>query len=149
MKFQSSERFRLAAALRKTSDSMLHLTATPHQGKQDKFQALLELIRPELKKENRTLTMNPDILRRIVIRNHKADVTDATGEFIFQGKLTSTVPVASTSFEDDFDKELQNYLREGYAASSESNGMRGRAIGFVMATYRKLAAQILRPLNVH
>lgn len=147
MRFQSSERFRLAAALRKTSDSMLLLTATPHQGKQDKFQALLELIRPELKKEIRTLTMNPDILRRMVIRNHKADVTDATGEFIFQGKLTSTVPVASTSFEDDFDKELQKYLREGYVASSESNGMRGRAIGFVMATYRKLAASSIAAIE--
>jgi len=147
MKFQSSERFRLAASLRKTSDSMLLLTATPHQGKQDKFQALLELIRPELKKEIRTLTMNPDILRKMVIRNHKADVTDATGEFIFQGKLTSTVPVASTSLEDNFDKELQNYLREGYAASSESNGMRGRAIGFVMTTYRKLAASSIAAIE--
>ncbi|MBU1420136.1 MAG: DEAD/DEAH box helicase family protein [Proteobacteria bacterium] len=147
MKFQSSERFRLAASLRKTSDSMLLLTATPHQGKQDKFQALLELIRPELKKEIRTLALNPDILRRMVIRNHKADVTDAAGAFIFQGKLTSTIPVSSSPAEDDFDKELQKYLREGYVASRKSNGMRGRAIGFVMATYRKLAASSIAAIE--
>ena len=147
MKFESSERFRLAAALRKTSDSMLLLTATPHQGKQDKFQALLELIRPELKKEIRTLGLNPEILKKMVMRNHKADVTDAAGSFIFQGKLTSTIPVISSFQEDDFDKDLQQYLREGYTASSENHGIRGRAIGFVMTTYRKLAASSIAAIE--
>ncbi len=147
MKFQSSERFRLAASLRKTTNSMILLTATPHQGKHDKFQALLELIRPELKKEIRTLGLNPDILKKMVIRNHKADVTDAAGSFIFQGKLTSTIPVLSSLSETDFDSDLQKYLREGYAASSKSQGMRGRAIGFVMATYRKLAASSIAAIE--
>ena len=147
MQFDSSERFRLAAALRKNTDSMILLTATPHQGKQDKFQALLELIRPELKSEIRALSLNPDILRRMVIRNHKADVTDAAGAFIFQGKITSTIPVQSSSLENDFDQSLQKYLREGYAASCDSDGMRGRAIGFVMATYRKLAASSIAAIE--
>jgi superfamily II DNA or RNA helicase len=147
MKFHSSDRFRLAASLRKNTDSMLLLTATPHQGKHDKFQALLEIIRPELKKEIRTLAMNPEILRRMVIRNHKADVTDAAGAFIFQGKLTCTVSVSSSSAEDDFDKDLQKYLREGYTASSQSGDLRGRAIGFVMTTYRKLAASSIAAIE--
>jgi ERCC4-related helicase len=147
MKYESSERFRLSASLRMKTDSMLLLTATPHQGKQDKFQALLELIRPELKKEIRSLAMNPEIISRMVIRNHKADVTDATGTFIFKGKITSTIPAPSLSCEDDFDKELQKYLREGYTVGSEGGDIRSRAIGFVMSTFRKLAASSIAAIE--
>ena len=53
---------------------------------QDKFQALLELLRPELRDEIRSLAMNPEILRDMVIRNHKTDVIDSEGNFIFHGK---------------------------------------------------------------
>ena len=147
MKYESSDRFRLAASLRKKTDSLLLLTATPHQGKQDKFQALLELLRPELKSQIRTLTLNPSILREMVIRNHKADVTDASGNFIFQGKLTSSIPVNLSPIEMNFDRDLQKYLREGYEAGGRSGGIRGRAIGFVMAIYRKLAASSIAAIE--
>ncbi len=140
MSFKSSDRFRLATALRRKTDSLLLLTATPHQGKQDKFQALLELIRPEFKQEIQTLSLNPDILSQMVIRNHKADVTDVDGKFIFQGKLTTAVPVDLKQQEKDFEKELRKYLRQGYAAGGRKGGAAGRAIGFVMSIYRKLTA---------
>jgi len=44
----------------------------PHQGMQDKFTALLELLHPERKDELMTLALNPEILRDMVFRNHKA-----------------------------------------------------------------------------
>ncbi len=148
MRFKSSDRFRLAAALRKKTDSLLLLTATPHQGKQDKFQSLLELIRPEFKKQIQSLSLNPDILRQMVMRNHKADVIDAKGNFIFQGKITSTIPVILTEEENKFDKSLQEYIREGYAAGGRKGGAAGRAIGFVMSIYRKLAASSMAAIKV-
>ncbi|PNU18607.1 helicase, partial [Geothermobacter hydrogeniphilus] len=40
MKLDASQRYRLAASLRKKTDSILLLSATPHQGMSDKFQAL-------------------------------------------------------------------------------------------------------------
>ena len=147
MSFKSSDRFRLAAALRKKTDALLLLTATPHQGKQDKFQSLLELIRPEFKKQIQSLSLNPEILRQMVMRNHKADVTDADGNFIFQGKLTSAIPVTLTEAEKDFDISLQKYLREGYAAGGRKGGAAGRAIGFVMSIYRKLAASSMAAIK--
>ncbi|PNU19692.1 helicase [Geothermobacter hydrogeniphilus] len=75
----------------------------------------------------------------MVIRNHKADVTDADGNFIFQGKTTRAVRVDVGEETVEFDRALQNYLRLGYAAGV-SRGLKGQAIGFVMTTYRKLAA---------
>jgi len=139
MKLDSSLRYRLAAELRKCTDSILLLSATPHQGLTDKFQALLEVLRPEWKKEIRRIEHSPEFLKHMVIRNQKADVTDADGNFIFKGKTTKAIKVDTGEEAVAFDKALQQYLRLGYAAGV-SRGLKGQAIGFVMTTYRKLAA---------
>lgn len=138
LKLESSERYDLARSLRQKTENILLLTATPHQGMQDKFIALLELLRPERKNELLMLNLRPEILQDMVFRNHKADVTDAEGNFIFHGKTTHALQVPSSDESIEFDKTLQSYLRQGYSAG-ESKGQTGRAIGFVMTVYRKLA----------
>lgn len=145
-KYESAERFKLAAALRKMTDAMLLLSGTPHQGMQDKFQGLLELLRPEWKEQIQTLTLNPEIIRKMIIRNHKADVTDTQGNFVFRGKLTKAIPVPFSEDQEAFDKALQKYLREGYAAGKRQ-GRQGIAIGFVMNAYRKLAASSVAAIS--
>lgn len=146
-KYDASERFRLAATLRTTTDAMLLLSGTPHQGMQDKFQAILELLRPEWKDQIDRLPLNPEILREMVIRNHKADVTDASGEFIFQGTLTRAIRVPSSPQIEEFDKRLRIYLTEGYSAGKR-RGRQGLAIGFVMTVYRKLAASSIAAIQM-
>lgn len=138
-KLDSSARYSLAASLRSKAMHMLLLSATPHQGMQDKFIALLELLRPERSRELMLLDLKPEILHDMVYRNHKADVTDADGNFIFQGKLTRAMKVPPSEESQAFDKLLQDYLRRGYAAGADM-GRTGNAIGFVMTVYRKLAA---------
>lgn len=138
-KLDSSERYSLAASMRGKTEHMLLLSATPHQGMQDKFIALLELLRPERRRELLMLNLKPEILHDMVYRNHKADVTDAEGNFIFQGKLTRAMRVPASNESLAFDKTLQDYLRQGYAAGV-AMGRKGNAIGFVMTVYRKLAA---------
>jgi len=139
LKLDSSERYDLAKSLRSQTKHLLLLTATPHQGMQDKFVALLELLRPERRNDLLALNVKPEILRDMVFRNHKADVTDAEGNFIFQGKITSAMQVPSSDESIEFDRTLQDYLRKGYDAG-EAQGRTGNAIGFVMTVYRKLAA---------
>lgn len=146
-KLESSERFRLAAALRPHTDAMVLLSATPHQGMQDKFQALLELLRPELKAQIDTLSLNPEIIREMVIRNRKLYVTDANGEFIFRGKFTRAVSVPTGPEDKELDRALSRYFREGYAASDRL-GRQGLAIGFVMTVYRKLAASSIAAIRL-
>lgn len=138
-KLDSSDRYALAASLRGKTEHMLLLSATPHQGMQDKFIALLELLRPERRRELLMLNLKPEILHDMIYRNHKADVTDAEGNFIFQGKLTRAMKVPASDQSLAFDKILQDYLRQGYAAGA-AMGRTGNAIGFVMTVYRKLAA---------
>ena len=138
MKLESSERYDLARKLRSKTENMLLLTATPHQGMQDKFVALLELIRPERRKDLLMLNLKPQVLQDMVFRNHKADVTDTKGNFIFHGKTTNVLQVPSSQSSINFDNTLQDYLRRGYNAG-KAQGRSGHAIGFVMTVYRKLA----------
>lgn len=148
MKYEVSDRYRLASRLRDRTDSILMLSATPHQGKPDKFQALLELLRPEWRDQIGMLSANPEILARMVIRNNKADVTDAEGRFIFKGKIVKAVNVDLGEEERAFDQALRTYIDKGYAAASTSRDAKHRAIGFVMTVYRKLAASSIAAIEV-
>jgi superfamily II DNA or RNA helicase len=139
-RIHASDRFKLAAELRRKTDSIVLLSATPHQGMSDKFEALLELLRPELRRSIRGISNDPAILQYMVIRNNKADVTDAEGNFIFRGKVTRAVSIGNDEAAREFEQRLARYLNRGYAASEERDNFSERAIGFVMTVYRKLAA---------
>ena len=146
MTLNASKRFQLAATLRQKTDALLMLSATPHQGMHDKFQALLELLHPERKEEISTLALNPEIIGDMVFRNNKADVTDADGNFIFNSKTTHAVRAHISEAALEFDANLQDYLRRGYSAG-DNIGHKGNAIGFVMTVYRKLAASSVAAIH--
>lgn len=147
LKYDSSQRYDLAKTLRQRTDSMLLLTATPHQGREDSFVGLLELLHPDRREELLTLASNPEIIGDMVFRNYKADVTDLEGNFIFHGKTVRQVEVPVSGKLRDFDQNLQKYIRKGYDASSRAQGNTGHAIGFVMTVYRKLAASSIAAIH--
>jgi superfamily II DNA or RNA helicase len=146
LKYEVTQRYRLAATLRSKTAAMILLSGTPHQGMSDKFKALLELLRPDLKDEIHEIEMGPSLLREMVIRNHKADVTDQEGRLLFNGRDTHGIPVEHSQQELAFDKALSHYVREGYVTAGQS-GTTGRAVGFVMTVYRKLAASSIAAIH--
>jgi ERCC4-related helicase len=144
-----TERFNLAEALNTTCHAFLMLTATPHQGKTRRFRALLELTRPDLVGELAHLEADPSIVREVIIRNRKSMVTDAQGKLIFKGHDTLRYTITPSPEMAAMDAELQAYLREGYRTGSQmENRSLGAAIGFVMATYRKLASSSLAAIEI-
>jgi superfamily II DNA or RNA helicase len=144
---ETTARFRLAEALRERTHAMLLLTATPHQGKSARFGALLELARPDLKRRIRLLDLDPSVVGEIVIRNRKTKVTDDEGNLLFRGHDVYRIRVTPSAEMTAFDKALRRYLAEGYRRGEE-DGPLGRAIGFVMTTYRKLASSSLAAIEV-
>ena len=82
---------------------------------------------------------DPSVVAEVVLRNRKSLVTDASGNFLFRGQDTNLVEVPLSEAARDFDIQLRRYIRHGYTASA-AGGIRGRAVGFVMTTYRKLAS---------
>jgi len=146
---EQTERYRLARALSKKAPSFLLLTATPHQGKSKRFRALLELVRPDLYPEIRELDFNPEIITQLIIRNKKTKVTDANGKFIFKGHDTVRVTASREEELQLADQAIRRYLIGGYNASAaNSKTSRGKAIGFVMTTYRKLASSSIAAIEL-
>ena len=141
-----TQRYRLAESLRSLTDTFIFLTGTPHQGHTEQFINLLQLLRPDLARRLYTPFTNPSVIADIVLRNPKSQVTDASGNFLFRGQDTKCVRVSLSEEARDFDGQLQIYLKEGYAAS-ELGGNTGRAIGFVMTTYRKLASSSIAAIE--
>lgn len=146
-KYHYSQRYQLLRILRRKTDSLVLLTATPHQGRDDSFRGLLELLHPERRSEINTLDANPEILSEMVFRNNKANVTDMEGNFLFHGTTVRQIEVDTSPALIAFDLALQRYIRQGYAAGNADGTYIGRAIGFVMTVYRKLAASSVTAIH--
>jgi superfamily II DNA or RNA helicase len=148
--YARTQRYQLAERIRGLASNVLLLSGTPHQGRNDQFTALLELLRPgpTWRKRFANLHAQPELIGSLVVRNRKADVIDIQGRFIFRGKTTKRVAVTPTEQELAFDAAMRDYLRAGYAASARASGVTGKAIGFVMTIYRKLAASSLAAIRV-
>lgn len=138
-RIKTTERYELARFLRTLTGQMLLLSATPHQGKQDAFVSLLNLLRPEWSEYFESLSEHGALLRQMIYRNRKIDVTDAQGNFIFKGQTSRLITLERGEQEEAFDALLQQYLKQGYERAAEL-GVKGQAISFVMTVYRKLAA---------
>ncbi|MEX2453617.1 MAG: DEAD/DEAH box helicase [Rhodospirillaceae bacterium] len=143
---ERAQRYRLAEMLRPNADAFLLLSGTPHQGYADRFIAILELVRPDLKPEIHALEANPEVVRELILRNRKSEVTDADGEFIFKGQQIHRVPIEPSEATRRFHALLHEYLIKGYRAG-EGQAAMGRAIGFVMTTYRKLASSSIAAIE--
>ena len=144
---ERAQRYRLAEMLRPLSEAFLLLTGTPHQGYRDRFLALLELVRPDLAPQIHALEANPEVVGSLIVRNRKTEVTDADGKFIFQGHQVYRIGVEPSERTKHFHELLRNYLIRGYKAGDAVAGATGRAIGFVMATYRKLASSSIAAIE--
>jgi len=145
---KETARFRVAAKLRSQTRSFLFLTATPHQGKVDRFHALLELLRPELR---HTIIQEPhrlpELLGQCVFRNRKLTATDASGEFLFRGHEAHMVPVPTAPEHQCFERSLRAYLDHVAVAALAVGRIRSLAMGFVITMMRKLAAS--SPAAIH
>ena len=82
----------------------------------------------------------------MILRNRKEEVTDADGNLLFRGHVVSRLGVQPREATRRFHADLRDYLVKGYKAG-ESMGAPGRAIGFVMTTYRKLASSSIAAIE--
>ena len=141
-----TQRYRLAERLRPLADEFIFLTGTPHQGDHERFVHLLRLLRPDLTRRLAGMFTDPSVVAEIVLRNRKSQVTDAQGNFLFRGQDTRRIETPLSEKAQAFDDKLQSYLRNGYGAAG-IGGNTGRAIGFVMTTYRKLASSSIAAIE--
>ena len=131
--------YKLAEAMRDHCRDLLLLSATPHQGDHFRFWMLIRLLNPALFSDEHDMVENRYRLNAVVIRRTKADACTANGDTLFARRLVHTEAFRLSDEETEFYQELLKYLQDGYNLAA-IQGNKGRALGFVMTIFQKIAA---------
>jgi superfamily II DNA or RNA helicase len=138
-KVSKTRNFKLAEALREHTRDLLLLSATPHQGDHFRFWMLVRLLHPTLFLEVGDMLQNRYRLNAVVFRRTQADACGAQGEPLFSRRQVHTQAFHLSEAEKWFYDSLMDYLRDGYNMA-QAAGNQGRALGFVMTIFQKIAA---------
>lgn len=136
---RKTENYKLAEALRDHCRDLLLLSATPHQGDHFRFWKLVQLLSPTLFKSAEDMVANRHRLNSFVFRRTKADACRPDGSALFARRAVHTESFVMNEAERVFYGQLRDYLQEGFALAKRQ-GKQGRALGFVMAIFQKIAA---------
>lgn len=127
-----TDRYRVGEAVSETSDGLLFLTGTPHNGKRDQFYFMVSLLDPYRFRDEHDV--NKEGLRDLMIRRLKDEMYEADGSPMFPEKNIQTLPVEFTPEERKLYEDITEYITEHYnLASREEND----AAGFAMVLYQK------------
>lgn len=138
-KVRKTESFKLAEMLRDHCRDLLLLSATPHQGDHFRFYMLIQLLEPTLFVSPAEMLEKRYRLNSVIFRRTKADACRPDGSTLFARRWVHTESFVMTEAEREFYNELNNYLMDGFALAKKQ-GNQGRALGFVMTIFQKIAA---------
>jgi SNF2 family DNA or RNA helicase len=138
-KTKKTENYKLAEVLRDHSRDILLLSATPHQGDHFRFWKLIQLLDPTLFKNEQEMVEERHRLNPYVFRRTKADACRADGGTLFARRWVHTETFVMSDYERRFYQALNEYLADGFALAKKQGG-KGRALGFVMTIFQKIAA---------
>lgn len=138
-KVEKTENYRLAEVLKAHSRDLVLLSATPHQGDHFRFWMLAQLLDGTLFKSPDDMVQNRHRLNSVVFRRTKADACRPDGSTLFARRWVHTESFVMSDAEREFYNALQVYLMDGFALARRQ-GNKGRALGFVMTIFQKIAA---------
>lgn len=138
-KVTKTENYKLAEALKGHARDLLLLSATPHQGDHFRFWMLVQLLNPTLFKGPEDMVENRHRLNSVVFRRTKADACRPDGSPLFARRWVHTESFTMLEEERTFYAALKEYLEDGFALA-QRQGNQGRALGFVMTIFQKIAA---------
>lgn len=138
-KVARTENFKLAEVLKDHSRDLILLSATPHQGDHFRFWMMIALLNPTLFSSPADMLENRHRLNSVVYRRTKADACRPDGSTLFARRWVHTESFVMSDDERRFYNELNVYLMDGFALAKKQ-GNKGRALGFVMTIFQKIAA---------
>jgi SNF2 family DNA or RNA helicase/HKD family nuclease len=145
-KTEKTQNYYLAEDLNEYCDSLLLLTATPHQGDENhsRFKNLIRLLDP-----NASFVDIPGCeddfgtvpYYKYILRTPKKNVTDSEGRVIFKGRTTHRLPFVMYPDERKFYLDVENYIRDCYNMLGRIRDPKRRlAAGFVLSIFQKMNA---------
>lgn len=138
-KIRKTENYKLAEVLKDHARDLLLLSATPHQGNHFQFWMLIQLLNPTLFGSPEEMVENRHRLNTVMFRRTKADACQSDGSPLFARRWVHTESFLMDSTERLFYEKLREYLEDGFDLARRQ-GNKGRALGFVMAIFQKIAA---------
>lgn len=138
-KVRKTENYKLSEALRDHTRDLILLSATPHQGDHFRFWMLIQLLNPTLFAGPEEMVEQRHRLNTAVFRRTKADSCTPNGSPLFARRLVHTESFTMSEGERAFYAKLRKYLLEGFDLAKQQ-GNKGRALGFVMTIFQKIAA---------
>lgn len=138
-KVKKTENYKLAEAIRHHARDLLLLSATPHQGDHFRFWMLVNLLDPTLFKDHQEMLRERHRLNQVVFRRTKADACAPDGSPLFSRRQVTTESFVMSDEERRFYSRLCGYLQDGFDLA-QRQGSQGRALGFVMTIFQKIAA---------
>lgn len=142
---KKTRRFRLGEVLGRVARNLLLMTATPHNGKEEDFQAFLGLLdadRFEGKyREGVHHVDASDLMRRMV----KEDLVHADGRKLFPERRAYTVAYHLSPDETRLYEEVTTYVRQEMnraerLAEEQGGGQRWSIVGFALTTLQRRLA---------
>jgi len=127
-----SKTAQMAERVAANSDSLLLLSATPHDGKGEAFRSLVKYVDPFLVGEDQELTK--EAVDRVMIRRGKQTIYDENGDRLFPDREVKTVGVEMSHEERQFYRAVTDYVKNVYNRSEQLNEP---AVGFAMALMQK------------
>jgi hypothetical protein len=100
---------------------------------------LVHLLNPSLFRDADDMVENRHRLNTVIFRRTKADACRPDGSTLFARRWVHTESFVMSEPEREFYNELQVYLMDGFALAKRQ-GNKGRALGFVMTIFQKIAA---------
>ncbi len=138
-KIQKTENYKLAEALKDHTRDLLLLSATPHQGSHFQFWMLVQLLNPTLFDDPVEMVEQRHRLNTVIFRRTKADACRPDGSPLFARRWVHTESFVMNDEERRFYEKLREYLEDGFDLARRQ-GNKGRALGFLMAIFQKIAA---------
>lgn len=144
---KKTKRFLLGELIGQRTRHLLLMTATPHAGSEENFQAFLTLLdRDEFAGKYRKQLGQTDT-SRYMRRMIKEDLLTFEGTPLFPERVAETVPYQLTDAEQELYERVTEYVREGMNRAAKLEGKRRNTVGFALTVLqRRLASS---PAAIH
>jgi superfamily II DNA or RNA helicase len=130
-----SLRTRLVRTLAPHFAHKLFLTATPHNGYQESFTSLLELL--DNQRFARTIMPNEKMLRQVMVRRLKGDILDAEGNPVFSKRTLKVLEVEYNREEREIYELLKAYTESRTKTVKETNSKYAYGSEFIHILLKK------------
>ncbi len=138
-KVRKTENYKLVEAMKDHARDLMLLSATPHQGNHFQFWMLIQLLNPTLFGSPEEMLEHRHRLNTVMFRRTKADACQPDGSPLFARRWVHTESFVMGEEERKFYEKLREYLEDGFNLAQRQGG-KGRALGFLMAIFQKIAA---------